>query len=298
MINSTGIADSSLAAVVLAALELAPAEPSDISALLDDARTRDAIARLDALRGAPALLDYLVAQLDVGRIEHWRKVLDRLERDDVAVPVLTGDPRYPRLLAECWDRPPLLFMRGLDLQQDQPVLAMVGSRVAGKDTLRSSRDTARGAAAAGATVVSGLAAGVDTQAHTGALDAGRTVAVLGTGIRHVFPEENGELLGAIERSGTVISQFAPDAPRTGTTFLRRNSVIAGMADVSLVMDGRLRSGSRHQAEQAVRYERQVLLWQPALMHERWAVELAGANANVRFVDDVEEVLSTVLSLRA
>jgi DNA processing protein len=123
-------------------------------------------------------------------------------------------------------------------------------------------------------VVSGLAAGVDTRAHCGALDAaGLTLAVLGTGIQHVFPAANSQLAESIRHSGVLISQFAPEAPRTGTTFLRRNHVIAGMSDVSVVIDGRARSGSRYEIEQAIGYRRPALLWAPTLESEHWARQL-------------------------
>jgi DNA processing protein len=277
-------------AVALAALELLPAEPCDLSAILADPVRRAALVNGTCPPGEDALLPYLCAELDHGRVETWEKRLDGLAADGAGAPVLAGDHGYPALLAEWWDRPPVLFVRGR-LPAGLPTLAVVGSRQAAPATLAAAGMVAALAAAAGISVVSGLATGVDTAAHTAALDAGgHTVAVLGTGIRRVFPEQNAALSERIAASGALLSQFAPNAPRTKTTFLRRNSVIAGLARTNVVMDGQERSGSRHQAEQAVRYGRPVLLWAAALAGQAWAQQMAANNA-ATFVDSPEAVLT-------
>ncbi len=116
---------------------------------------------------------------------------------------------------------------------------------------------------------------------------------MGTGIDRVFPpEENIDLAEQIRESGTVLSQFAPSAPRTGTTFLRRNSVIAALTDVSLVMDGRERSGSRHEIEQAIAFGRSALMWAPSLASEDWAQDLANRGL-ASFVSSVEQVVAKI-----
>lgn len=283
--------DIRTAALAMAALELLPAEPSDLAAVLSDPRLRAAfLAGEDA--GCPdGLLAYLRENLDPGRVESWEKHLDRLHADDDAVPVLSGDNGYPGLLADCWDRPPVLFVRGT--LSSGPSVAVVGSRHTDPATLAATARVAAAAAEAGLTVVSGLAAGVDTAAHSATLAAaGKTVAVMGTGIRRVFPAENAKLAEMIAESGAVVSQFAPDAPRTSTTFLRRNSVIAGLAQTSVVMDGQERSGSRHQAEQAVRYGRQVVLWKPALGLQRWAQHMA-ATGDAIFAEAAEHAVALI-----
>ena len=144
------------------------------------------------------------------------------------------------------------------------------------------------------TIVSGLADGVDTAAHRGALDAyGYTVAVMGTGIERVYPQSNRALAAAIGRVGTLVSQFPPSAPPTRTSFLLRNHVIAAMSDASLVMDGEERSGSRYEVERAISYGRPVLAWAPALGHRRWVKDLvdAGSMYLVESVADVREHLA-------
>ncbi len=216
--------------------------------------------------------------------------------------MIIGDPAYPARLAAAWDAPPVLFCSidsewpaetqpGID--PDGPSVAIVGGRETEAWVLNDTRLVAMVVAQHGFRVVSGLAAGVDTAAHEATLDVGgRTTAVLGTGIDHVFPAENRDLARRITRHGVLISQFAPPAPRTGTTFLRRNCVIAALSDCSLIMDGRDRSGSRHEVEQAIRYGKPVLMWAPALSQERWAKRLA-ETGEASFVDSAEAVLAAL-----
>lgn len=115
------------------------------------------------------------------------------------------------------------------------------------------------------------------------------MAAMGTGIQRIFPDENAALAEEITASGGLVSQFPPDAPRTGTTFLLRNRVIAGLADASLVMVGRKRSGSRHELDQAMSYGRLALLWKPAMDGEQWANDLV-ASGKATFVSTAHEVV--------
>lgn len=283
--------DSYLPAVCMAALELLPAQPSDLAKLLLDPLERQALT--SGCSGASELTEWLLQEIESGRVDVWHKRLDRVRHDLQARPILAHEDTYPRALRDCWDAPPLLFVRGSI--GNGPRIAIVGSRDAADAALRAARAVARAVAETGVEVVSGLAAGIDTAAHQGALDAGgRTVAVMGTGIQRVFPPENASLVESIAATGGVLSQFAPDAPRTGTTFLHRNNVIAGLADVNLVMGGRERSGSRHQAEQAIRYHRNVLLWAPTLANQAWARKAVhdGAASFVTSIDQVVACLPT------
>jgi len=284
--------DNRLGALVLAAQELLPAEPSDLTGILVAEDQRAALTRLLPDAHSSELTSWLCMMIEPARVQFWAQRLDKLEQEADVHLLLAHDPEYPARLLSCWDRPPLLFIDGR-LQTSDSAVAIVGSRAAGEEALRTSFDLGQRVAAAGIDVVSGLAAGVDTAAHEGALSAGgQTVAVMGTGIERVFPEENRKLARRIAREGALVSQFAPDAPRTSTTFLKRNNVIAGLADVSVVIDGQPRSGSRHQSEQAARYERQVLLWAPTLYGQVWAQDAVGRGEAV-FVSEFEEVLAAV-----
>jgi DNA processing protein len=276
-------------AIVLAAAEMLPAEPGDLSGLLSDDRQREALFGLAADEHSSPLTAYLSAEIDLGRVERWEKKLETYAAEAPDLRLLTaGDPYYPSRLAACWDRPPFLFLKG-KLDDQAPAIAIVGSRDTTPEACEQTRSVSAALASQGVCVASGLALGIDTAAHEGALDVnGHTVAVLGTGMRQVYPPRNGALADEITRRGAVLSQFAPDAPRTGTSFLRRNSVIAGLSDASLVMDGRQRSGSRHEAEQSLRYGRKTLLWAPTLYREEWARRMAATTSAI-FVSSVEEV---------
>lgn len=279
--------DNHLAAVSLAALEILPGEPSDLSTILRNQATRNALADLTASDDSGELVSWLCAEIDYARVETWRKRVEQVERDLNVHVVFAHSAEYPAQLARCWDAPPLLFVRGS--LATSVGIGIVGSRAADSPVTQAATALATYAAATGYSVVSGLAAGVDTAAHQGALSAaGHTVAVMGTGIRRIFPAQNAELAEQIvHQRGAVISQFAPNAPRTATTFLRRNSVIAGLADVDVVVAGDERSGSRHQAEQAVRYSRPLLLWRPTLGAQRWANNFVDAGAATFIADPAQ-----------
>ncbi len=297
--------DMRLAGVILAALELAPAKPSDVTALLlntvdrqtllgreeDNERTRHKHST------ASPLARYLAAQIDPGRIDYWAKVVDNGVDEGRYHPVPVTNPNYPLRLREACDAPPLLFCSGgahsprnvCEATGLRPSLAIVGSREANRQVAEVTERTASELAAAGVTIVSGLAAGVDAAAHRGALGAfGYTVAVMGTGIDTIFPESNLDLAAEIGLVGALVSQFAPSAPRTRSSFLLRNHVIAAMSDASLIMDGADRSGSRHEVERAIHYGRPVLAWAPTLGHRRWVTDLVNAGS-IHLVESAAEV---------
>lgn len=282
------MADLRTTAVALAALEVLPAEPSDLAGILASPAQRKALVDYRFEPGTRELTAWLAQAVDQGRIEYWTKALDALTHESSARAILAGDLDYPPRLAGCWDHPPVLFIIGV-LAPSRPSVAIVGSRSSSDAVLDDAWRIAAGFAQRRWSVVSGLAAGVDGAAHSGALSAGgHTVAVMGTGIRHIFPPRHADLAGLIALTGSLVSQFTPNAPHTPTTFLRRNHVIAALADVDLVMSGEHRSGSRHQAEQAISYGRPVLLWAPALADQDWAREAVAAGA-ASFVDSPEQV---------
>jgi DNA processing protein len=184
------------------------------------------------------------------------------------------DPGYPDNLRTVHDRPPLVFVAGELLPEDATSIAIVGARDATPRGLAAASAVAEHAAAEGYTVVSGLARGIDTAAHTAALARGsRTVAVIGTGLRRAYPPENGELQRRITREGAVISQFWPDAPPSKRTFPMRNAVMSGLSLASVVVEASVRSGSRMQARLALEHGRPVFLpdW---LLEQGWARALA------------------------
>ena len=173
--------------------------------------------------------------------------------------VALGDPCYPALLRRIFDPPPVLYVRGVLSEDEGATVAVVGSRAATAAGRTLARSMARDLAAWGATVVSGLARGIDTAAHEGALDAsGRTVAVLGCGLDRTYPPENERLAGRITSAGAVVSEFALGTPPLPEHFPRRNRVIAGWSSAVVVVEAATRSGALNTARCAADEGRDVL----------------------------------------
>jgi len=166
---------------------------------------------------------------------------------------------YPELLRGIHDAPPVLFVRGDAGQLANPQLAVVGSRnpsVVGRET---AHDFARSLASSGLVITSGLAMGIDTASHRGALDGGgQTVAVFGTGLDRVYPARNRKLAHAIvEQGGTLVSEYPPQMEPMASNFPRRNRIISGLSLGTLVVEAALRSGSLITARYAAEQGREV-----------------------------------------
>jgi DNA processing protein len=170
------------------------------------------------------------------------------------------DADYPRHLREVYDPPPVLFVRGtLRADEGEASVAIVGSRAATPQGRALARHMAKDLAAAGATVVSGLARGIDAAAHRGALDAaGRTVAVLGSGLDKVYPPENAPLAVAIAEKGAVVSEFPLGTIPYPGHFPRRNRIIAGWSKAVVVVEAAAKSGALVTARVALEEGRDVL----------------------------------------
>ncbi|WP_432058700.1 DNA-processing protein DprA [Streptomyces sp. bgisy022] len=204
------------------------------------------------------------------------------------------DEDYPLLLKLVHQRPPLLFLQGT-VVEDDPRIAVVGTRTPTPEGLAHARAIAGGLAERGVTVVSGLAAGIDTAAHGAALAVGgRTVAVVGTGLRHAYPARNARLQREIAERGLLISQFWPDTPPSKSTFPQRNAVMSGYSLATVVIEAAYRSGARMQARLALEHGRPVFLMRSLLTHE-WAREYA-ARPNTTVIDGPEDVFDRLDSL--
>ncbi len=165
--------------------------------------------------------------------------------------------RYPRLLMEIPDPPPFFYLKG-ELDGSETAVAMVGSRRATQYGLCTATRLARDLALQGITVVSGMARGIDTAAHWGALKAGgRSVAVLGCGIDLVYPPENGALYQALSENGALISEFPMGTPPLAENFPRRNRIISALSRGVLVVEAGEGSGSLITAHYALEQGREV-----------------------------------------
>jgi DNA processing protein len=271
-------------AALVALLRAAKRPPVEYANLVEE--TGDATTILTDEHGllAPALLEQAKAEISA-----WSS-------DGISVFGLL-DPGYPPNLRAAHDRPPLLFVAGQLKPDDARSVAVIGTRRPSAGGIAATREVASQLIDSGFTVVSGLAAGIDTAAHTSALErGGRTVAVIGTGIRHSYPPQNAALQQRIASTGAVVSQFWPDDPPHRRNFPLRNAVTSGIALATIVIEASHTSGARIQARLALGHGRPVLLM-ARLLDQQWARQLA-ARPGTRVIRSTDEVVPTVERLTA
>lgn len=236
-------------------------------------------ARLDrhAIDASSLLLEksssWLAANLPSTTVEHivalrrngerdalWQQMLRDLECcDQLAIQVLRyTDAAYPSLLQHTASAPPLLFVRGKVDALQTPQLAIVGARSATAAGIDCAAGFARGLCQRGLTITSGLALGIDTAAHEGALAAGGlTIAALGTGVDCIYPRNQDRLVAAILEQGALVSELPIGAPARPQHFPQRNRLISGLSHGVLVVEAAVRSGSLITAHFAVEQGRSV-----------------------------------------
>lgn len=211
------------------------------------------------------------------------------------VSVLSDD--YPVNLRSIHNRPPFLFVRGELRPEDERSIAVVGTRRPSPAGLDTARSVTAGLVSAGYTVVSGLAEGIDGAAHATALDlGGRTIAVVGTGLRRTYPPCHAALQRRIAKTGAIVSQFWPDAPPTKRSFPMRNVTMSGLALATVVIEASARSGARMQARVALEHGRRIFLHRSLLTHA-WARDYA-ARPGATVVDSADEVVEQIEHLLA
>ncbi len=169
-----------------------------------------------------------------------------------------GDPSYPSALQGIKNPPKQLYCCGdVDIMKEKCV-AVIGSRTSTVYGRRTAQAIGRCLAAAGVTVVSGMATGIDTSAHEGALEAGgKTIAVLGCGPDVCYPPENRVLMSEIQRHGLIVTEYGPGTPANRYHFPNRNRIISGLCEATVVVQARNRSGSLITAELAAEQGREV-----------------------------------------
>jgi DNA processing protein len=187
----------------------------------------------------------------------FAREIERLQATEVALTTLE-EADYPEVLRWIPEPPPVLYIWGTLRHEDSLAVAVVGSRKPSPYGQLAAQRLSTELAQYGLTVVSGLARGVDSLAHHGALQAGgRTIAVLGSGINVVYPPEHRRLYEAIRNQGAVVSEFPFDTKPDRWNFPRRNRIISGLALGTLVVEASDQSGSLHTARHALEQGREV-----------------------------------------
>jgi DNA processing protein len=212
-----------------------------------------------ALAAVPRLNAGLVARLRMISLEAIEAELAALA--DEGLSVLTWDDAdYPANLRPLPDAPPALFVRGDLRPGDAGAVAIIGTREPTAGGAAAAERIGRELAGLGLTVVSGLAIGIDTAAHRGALAAagGRTLAVPGSGLRAIHPRQNAALAGQIARCGALLSELHPNTPPSGPALMARDRIVSGLARAVIVVEAGEKSGSLDTAAKARRQGRLLL----------------------------------------
>lgn len=199
----------------------------------------------------------------IGRMETIRsrgtfdKILERVDRENVQV--LTWESKdYPGRLKEIPQSPPVLYVKGNLIREDEWAVGLVGTRRYSSYGKKAAEKIAGFLARSGVTVVSGLARGIDGIAHQAALDAGgRTIAVLGSGVDHIYPPEHRKLANRILENGAVISDYPLGTQPEGSNFPPRNRIISGLSRAVVVVEAGKRSGALITAQYAAEQGREV-----------------------------------------
>lgn len=259
-------------------------------------QTPDALSRVVSAAQAQALVH---GSAEAEAHAQADRTMDWLDSAPAQLPrrvIALGDPRYPAALLQAADPPLLLWACGQWPDTGWPAaVAVVGSRNPTPQGQENARAFSQALAAAGCTVVSGLARGIDGAAHAGALDGARpgqlaTVAVVGTGLDRVYPAAHRELAGAIARHGLLLSEYPLGTGPLPQNFPKRNRIIAALSQGTLVVEAALQSGSLITARLACELGREVYAI-PGSIH---SVQARGCHALLRdgakLVESAQDVL--------
>lgn len=194
--------------------------------------------------------------IDIENRKRLPSLISKIMKCDASV-ITLNDSTYPELLKSIPDPPVVLYCRG-KIEKNATYIAVVGSRRATFYGLDMAKRISGDLAANGVAVVSGMARGIDSKAHIGALEAGgRTIAVLGCGVDIPYPDENSKLMNEICRQGAVISEYLPGTPPVPFNFPARNRIISGLSQGVAIIEANEKSGSLITADFALEQGRDV-----------------------------------------
>jgi DNA processing protein len=213
-------------------------------------------ASLAELIEVPRVTDAMARQILAAPLDQLESEL--LSLNDEGIDLVTwDDDRFPALLRPLPDAPMVLFVHGDLSTDDEQAVAIVGTREPARSAAEAAHTIGRELAERGLTVVSGLALGIDTAAQRGAIETGRTLAVLGSGLRHIHPRENADLAEAIIGCGAILSELHPDTPPRGQNLMARDRIISGLSRAVIVIEAGEKSGSLDTASKAKKQGRLV-----------------------------------------
>ena len=272
--------------------------PRSLNRLLERFGTPEALLAADDARLAAAgARPVVIERLRDPRPDLVAAALDWAQAEDTHL-LARPDPRYPARLSELVDAPLVLYVRGDPQVLADPQLAIVGSRNPTPGARETTQAFAHFLAACGLTISSGLAVGVDAAAHLGALEAGQTLAVMGTGPDRVYPATHRELARRIAARGALVTEFPPGTGPRSEHFPRRNRLIAALSLGTLVVEAALQSGSLITARLAAELGREVFAI-PGSIHNPLA---RGCHALIKqgakLVETAQDVLEELAPLLA
>ena len=255
-------------------------------------------ASLEELRAIPGL-ERAAVELAARRRElELERELEGIERLGLKI-ITLADADYPRPLRDLPAPPPVLYLLGDYREQDELAIAIVGTRRCTPYGRMVAEQLAKGLGELGMTIVSGLALGIDTAAHRGALAAGgRTLAVLGSGFAYIYPQENVRLLREIAASGGVLSEFPLRTQPERWNFPRRNRIISGLARGVVVVEAPERSGALITARLALEQGREVFALPGRITDETSRGTNRLLREGAKLVEDVEDIIEEFPDLRA
>lgn len=218
------------------------------------------------------------------------QLLERLEKLGIGW-MVRGDDHYPERLEHTPWAPWVLFYRGDISLLQQPCIAMVGTRAPTVYGRRTAEYLAEGLSSNGVTVVSGLARGIDTHSHRGALKGeGKTIAVLATPLTEVYPPENRILFNQIAEEGLVISETPPGTHGRAGMFPVRNRIIAGLSRGTVVVEASMNSGTRHTVDYTLDLSREVFAVPGPMLSPKSQYPLSLIHSGCKLVMDIRDIL--------
>lgn len=206
----------------------------------------------------PRMTEQILEDILRTDLKQYEGFLEKLQADNIDL-LTWEDIEFPENLLEAHTAPYLIYVAGALSPADNQAVAVVGTREPSDSSLEAAFSLGQKLAEARITVVSGLAIGIDTAAHQGALaaDNGRTIAVLGSGLSRIHPSSNIELAGQIIDHGCIITEYAPNTSPNAQNLIARDRIISGMSRTVIVVEAKADSGSVDTGKKAIKQERKV-----------------------------------------